>query len=53
MLSELSTYHLAEIRILYNLFSNLQLSLEIFDLLLKPFDQGILDLDLCVNFLIE
>jgi hypothetical protein len=53
MLSELSTYHLAKIRILDDLFGNLQLSLEIFDLLLKPFDQGILDLDLRIHFLVE
>ena len=53
MLSELSTYHLAEVRVLDNLFGYLQLSLEILDLLLEPLDQGILDLDLRVHLLVE
>jgi hypothetical protein len=38
MLSELSTYHLAEVRILDDLFGNQQLSLEILDLLFEPLD---------------
>jgi hypothetical protein len=53
MLSELSTYHLAEVRVLDDLFGYLQLSLEILDLLFEPLDQGILDLDLRVHFLVE
>ena len=53
MLSELSTYHLAEVRVLDDLFGNQQLSLEILDLLFEPLDQGILDLDLRVHFLVE
>ena len=53
MLSELSTYHLAEVRVLDDLFGNQQLSLEILDLFFEPLDQGILDLDLRVHFLVE